>query len=102
MSDMIRVLPYMSGFRSSESLELIFTDYYDELYSHRKGGSEGGEEENLNTAMVSSIRGQSDFEVALPIRDIRSCRLFDTGLYLKYQRERGRAQHGFLGAGIED
>lgn len=92
-NDMVRILPYMSGFRSKESLELVITDYYDQLYEkHQRSDSTGkGEEPEDNQPLAT----QSDFEVALPIRDIRSCRLFDTRLYLKYQRERRTAFAGF-------
>jgi hypothetical protein len=101
-NDMIRILPYMSGFRSPESLELVITDYYDQLYDkqvsgacHRKDRADGVADTGTRIS-GSPVAGQSDFEVALPIRDIRSCRLFDTGLYLNYQRERYTQGVGFV------
>lgn len=85
VNDMIRLLPYMSGYRSAESLELVFTDYYDLIY---KAIPENGSGERT--------LDQSEFELALPIRDIRSCRLFDTSVYLKYQESRTAEGVGFM------
>lgn len=96
VNDMVRILPYMSGFRSSESLELVITDYYDELYAHRDNGEASTNTPVIDSTPSSSRNGQSDFEVALPIRDIRSCRLFDTALYLMYQQERNSNVTNFL------
>jgi hypothetical protein len=87
------ILPYMSGFRSKESLELVITDYYDQLYEKHQRSDSNGKSDEPNDNQLSA--SQSDFEVALPIRDIRSCRLFDTRLYLQYQRERRTAFAGF-------
>ena len=92
----VRILPHMSGFRSSESLELVITVYYDELYAHRENGGSATTVPVTDSMLSSSRSGQSDFEVALPIRDIRSCRLFDTALYLKYQQERNANAINFL------
>ena len=96
MNDMLRILPYMSGFRSSESLELVITDYYDELYLYREGESVIDTADTESSKVPASRRDQSDFEVALPIREIRSCRLFDTRLYLQYQQRKRTVALGFV------
>ncbi len=63
----------------------MFTDYYDLIY--KAIPEKGSGERTLD---------QSEFELALPIRDIRSCRLFDTSVYLKYQESRTAVGVGFM------
>jgi hypothetical protein len=67
----VRIFPYFSGFRSTETHELRITTYYDNYYN-----------EVATNADSYSITDK-EFEIALPVSEIQSVNFFDPNLYQK-------------------
>ncbi len=69
----IKVLPTMSGYRTAESQEVVFTTAYDEV--RQLTGTPGSGLEHLRDV---------DFEIVLPVNGLRSASLFDSGAYERF------------------
>jgi hypothetical protein len=65
----IALLPMISGFRTTETMELQFVSLYHELY--------GEEDVNAN-----------DFRVAIPVSSIKMASLFDLEIYARFAEHR--------------
>lgn len=76
--DMIRILPYMSGYRESDTLRVRYTTFYVELYKR------------LEEPTLEHLHPEQ-FEIAFPFADIQSVNLFDIDAYIAFQEIRSPA-----------
>ena len=71
----LAIIPYDSGFRDKDTHKLVFnTDYTDVVLSSIEGGEDG--DEGLDII---------DFRVVIPVSEIVSVRIFDFGVYQRFQ-----------------
>lgn len=73
--DMLRILPFVSGYRSGDSMKLQFTTWYVSIYQKF---SENETLSHLNPEL---------FEVVFPLCEIRTVNLFDIHAYQAFQDE---------------
>lgn len=73
--DMLRILPYVSGFRRPSDFKVEFTTFYTAIY--KKIREAGG---------LSHLSAEN-FKLALPIADIQSISLFDIAAYVEFQTQ---------------
>lgn len=66
----IRMLPIMSGYRDEVTKKVSFTTFYEPI---------------IEAITQSTDLEDSDFEVILPVSDLKSANLFDAETYLKFQ-----------------
>ena len=72
----IRILPLLSGYRDQETGLAVFTTEYAHIYELM----ESGDDPHLERFTAS------DFQVVLPLGEIRSARLFDPLIYAEHFR----------------
>jgi hypothetical protein len=72
--DMLRILPFVSGYREGEGMKLHFTTWYVTLYQQF---SENESLKHLNPEL---------FEVVFPLSEIKSVNLFDIHAYQAFQK----------------
>lgn len=75
--DMLRILPFMSGYRNDTDMQIVFTTFYWKAYESIK----------VNELKLK----ETDFEIAIPIKSIQSINLFSTKAYLTLQNEKTQA-----------
>lgn len=71
--EMLRILPYMSGYRRPEDKRVKFTTFYDQIYTKLSS------EKSLKHLEIEN------FEVAFPYSEILSLNIFDLNAYLAFQ-----------------
>lgn len=71
--DMLRILPFVSGYRASESMKLTFTTWYTDVYQKFAQDESLG---HLNPEL---------FEVVFPLSEVMSVNLFDIQAYQAFQ-----------------
>ena len=75
----ITLIPFVSGYRDKDTCELIFTTYYEDVLSlFGQDDKEGAEPGGMGDLTLK------DFEIALPVSEIMSARLFDPIVYEQF------------------
>lgn len=76
--DMIRILPFVSGYRAPEGLKLHFTTWYTSLY-----------QQFSNDPSLSHLSPDL-FEIVFPLSEVKSVNLFDIDAYQAFQKANPR------------
>ncbi len=77
----LRVLPVISGYRSKDTMKVVFTTFYENVYQQFNA--------NQNLKHLHPVL----FEIVIPASEIKSINLFDVKAYLEFQKAESRENH---------
>lgn len=77
----IKIWPILSGYRSPKDGKVKFTTFYDEMYLEVENNEIASERYSSNSVDFD------DFQIVLPLEDIKSANLFDVDVYERFQKK---------------
>ncbi len=80
--DMLRILPYISGFRSMPEFEVEFRTFYRKIY------------DKIETENGLNHLDPEDFEKAFNFNDVESVHIFDIAAYVELQQAEHSSNQG--------
>ncbi|MGU1087203.1 hypothetical protein ACSEOL_15505 [Pseudomonas aeruginosa] len=86
--DMLRILPFVSGYRSPGNMKLIFTTWYTDVY------------QRFNKDQTLSHLNPELFEVVFPVSEIKTVNLFDIRAYQAFQAKNSQSSQPGSSAGV--